>query len=280
MHVSTQIHSTRRGPNGGRRGERAPGGIRPPLSPRRADLLRGAAESRVREESLRSIDVWLRRAEARPGLWLAALAALLALQIGPLWYATQDGVAYLSIARSIAGGGPVARLGDPQLGYPTGYPWLISPVLLAGPRPFLLLSLLHWLMAVAFMLGVYRWARAQIGAGAPWVTALVMANVHVWNLYRRTLSEAAFCAVLIWTITLLNGVIDSAADLGSRRGRRQLLLAGAALVILSTIREVGMLVGAGAALAVLARLPAGGLGWRAAARPLALTAAAIAFGLA
>ena len=111
-------------------------------------------------------EAWLARAEQRPARWLTLFAVVLGLQIGPLWYASPDGAAYVSIARSIAAGGPVARLGNPQLGFPLGYPLLISPAFLTGPRPFLLLSIVHWVLAVIFMLGVHRWLRRRLGAGA------------------------------------------------------------------------------------------------------------------
>ena len=204
---------------------------------------------------LAALDAWCARAERRPWRWLVLLATLLALQVGPIWYATPDGTAYLSIARSIAAGGEVADLGSPLRFFPTGYPLLISPVFHAGRRPLLLLSLAHWLLAVVCMLGVFRWARSQFAESAPWVTALVMANVHIWILYRRTLSESAFCAVLPWTVLAWNGVvarIDGAAPAGRGwRGAVRALLAVGLLALLIAIREAGALIGVGVALAAL-----------------------------
>ena len=69
---------------------------------------------------LATLDAWCAAAERRPGRWLILFAALLALQVGPMWYATPDGVAYLSIARSLAGADAPANLGRPQLGFPIG----------------------------------------------------------------------------------------------------------------------------------------------------------------
>lgn len=247
--------------------------------------------------SLRRLDGWLQRAEERPLPWLVGVALLLAIQISPHWYATPDGAAYLSIARRLAAGGPVTKLGDTQLGFPLGYPLLISPGFLIGERPFLLLSVLHWILGVVFMLGVYRWARRLLGAPALWVTAVVMTNVNLWIHQRRTLSEAAFLAVMIWAVAALNAVLDggwqwgrvrlaSAAEpLTSTRagdthnGRRGVLgaalAAGALLIMLSMIREVGLLFGAGFAVALLMRVARGATTRRAAAFPLAVTAIAI-----
>lgn len=222
----------------------------------------------------RGLDERLARAEERALPWLAGFAVLLALQISPLWYATPDGAAYLSIARGIAAGGPLARLGDAQLGFPIGYPLLISPVFLAGARPFMLLALVHWLLAVVFMVGVYRWTRQYIGTGALWVTGLVMANVNVWNLYRRTLSEAAFLAVMIWTVNGLNRALTEPT--ARRAGALMpMLVAAAALPLLSAIREVGVLFGAGFVLALLARVPRRAMTWQAATLPLLVCIAVI-----
>ena len=221
-------------------------------------------------------EAWLTRADQRPARWLALFALVLALQISPLWYASPDGAGYVSIARSIAAGGPLARLGNPELAFPLGYPLLISPAFLSGPRPFLVLSIMHWILAVAFMLGVYRWMRRQLGAGALWLTGLVMANVSVWMLYRRTLSEAAFLTVMVWSVDLLDRILR--AD--PRHARVQLVLAAALLILLSAIREAGVLFGVGFGVALLARMARGVTSRRAAATALAVTAAALLIALA
>ena len=232
--------------------------------------------------SLRACESWLARADERPAVWLAGFAIVLAVQISPLWYAAPDGAAYLSIARSIASGEPITRFGDPQVSYPIGYPLLISPAFLTGARPFLVLSLMHWIMAVVFMLGVYRWMRQQVGVGALWLTGLVMANVSVWTLYRRTLSEPAFLAVMMWTVNALDGVLDAGTE-PARRPRfgaaRSVLVAGCLLVVLTAIREAGVLFGVGLALALLASAVRGAVSRRGAAAALIVTGVAIVLAL-
>jgi hypothetical protein len=135
----------------------------------------------------------------------------------------------------------------------------------------LLLSVMHWLLAVVFMLGVYWWARRQLGVGALWLTGLVMANMSVWTLYRRTLSEAAFLAAMMWAVNALNGVLDRSRRLAAL----PLLSAAASLVALTAIREVGVLFGAGFVVVLLARVASGAASRRATAMAVAAAAAAI-----
>jgi hypothetical protein len=223
---------------------------------------------------LPALETWLTRADARPAGWLVLMAVLSAAQTSTLWYATPDALNYLSIARSIAAGGEWRRLGDAQLGYPLGYPLLISPVFWTG-APLRSLSVLHWLMAVAFMLGVYKWARAQLDAGALWATALVMANVNVWILYRRALSECAFLVVMIWLVNLANRVFAE-PDTEPRLRRWRLLATGLLLILLTAIREAGALFGVAFMLMALGQARRGAMRWRTTLAPLLVAGAAIA----
>jgi hypothetical protein len=188
------------------------------------------------------LESWLAGCNERPHLWLLICAALLAVQISPWWYPAPDSVLYLSIARSIVKGEHISRLGSSQLAFPPGYPLLISPAFLVGDRPFLLLSVIHWGMAVALMLGVYVWARRQCPAAALLITGLVMVNIGVWVHYRRMLSELAFMMVAVWTVYVLN----AARRASTLRSALSWGVAGALLlVLLGMIREVGVLFGAG-----------------------------------
>src|SRR5690242_16975072 len=64
---------------------------------------------------------------ARPRLLVACWAALVGVQIiTPLWYATPDASGYLSIARSLARGGPPTYLGSRNLIFGIGYPAVIA----------------------------------------------------------------------------------------------------------------------------------------------------------
>ncbi len=193
-----------------------------------------------------AIEDCLARQSARPMPWLVAFAILLAIQISPWWYPTPDATAYLSIARSIALTHRLSNLGGVHLGYPPGYPLLISPAFLISSRPFMVLSLMHWVMAAIFMAGVYRWTRSLAPTAAVLLTGLVMVNVALWIYYRRTLSELAFMTVMIWAVIALNAALQA----GALRSRVLATAIGIALlIVLVTIRETGVLLAAGFAVA-------------------------------
>jgi hypothetical protein len=221
-----------------------------------------AGQSALKTEDVAAIELKLEhlmaRLNSRPRLVLAALAGLFAIQISPWWYSTPDASAYLSIARSIASGGPLANLSSPHLAYPIGYPLIVSPAFLVSARPFVLISIIHWLLALALMLGIYRWSSRQAPRAALLITALVMSNVSLWNYYHRTLSELAFMAVAIWTVQAFNEALEAREGRGSVAW---LAVASVLLVLLSQIREVGVLFGGGFGIAILIRALAGRIGW-------------------
>lgn len=188
---------------------------------------------------------WWMRLERSPRGALAVVAVLLTALIGPLWYATPDAAAYLSIARRLSQGAPPHAFGQPQPSFPLGYPLLISPAFHIAPDPFVLLSVVNWLLAIAFMLATYQWMRRVVPDAAVLLTLLVMANINVWNLYRRTLSEVLFLPLLMWTVALAGGALTD--EKGSRRATRVAAVT-ILLVWLTATRETGIL----AALAVAA----------------------------
>lgn len=205
-----------------------------------------------------AIEDWLARQSAHPLPWLLSFAILLAIQISPWWYPTPDAASYLSIARSLAVAHRLGNLGGVHLGYPPGYPLLISPAFLISARPFMVLSLIHWVMAVILMAGVYRWTRSLAPAAAVLLTGLVMVNVAFWIYYRRTLSELAFMTVMIWAVIALNSALES---IGARSRAVRTAVATTLLIALVTIRETGVLLAAGFAIAALLDIRAGKLRW-------------------
>jgi hypothetical protein len=208
-----------------------------------------------------AIEAWLERQSRHPKRWLALFAVPLAIQIGAYWLPTPDSVAYLSIARSIVSGHGLANLGYAHLAYPPGYPLLISSAFLISPIPFLAISAIHWLMAVALMLGLYRWTSQRAQPAALILTGLVMVNVTLWIYYHRTLSELAFMAVMIWTVVALNDGIEARQPYQRVMGT----IAGTfLLVLLAMIREVGVLFGLGFLLALGFAARSGKLRWRSA----------------
>ena len=81
------------------------------------------------------------------------------------------------------------------------------------------------------MVGFYRWARQALPDGAVLVTGLAEVNLGVWIHYRRTLSEIAFMAIVIWTVQALEATrrrgagrqasFFAGAGGGSGRGQRE-----------------------------------------------------------
>ena len=196
---------------------------------------------------VRDVERRLAAINRRPRLWLTIFALLLAIQISPFWHPTKDGAVYLSVARSLSNGGQLTQLGSPCYTIPLGYPALISPAFLAGDRPFLAISVIQWMLAVACLLGVYYWARRHFPSVAVQITGLAMLNAAVWFHYRQTLKEIAFMAVLIWTVNVLHALLR---PLPARRLLPYAFVATALATVLALIRYPGILIltGFGAAM--------------------------------
>src|ERR1700678_4108391 len=94
-------------------------------------------------------------ATSRDGLGVAALALLFAIQINPWLYPSEDGCLYLQTVHSFLS---VEHFASFRCLVPPGYPLLIAPAFLFGDRPFLAVSIVSWLLAVATIAGVYVWA--------------------------------------------------------------------------------------------------------------------------
>lgn len=187
----------------------------------------------------------------RPRVAFAIGAAVMAIQISPLWYATPDAAVYLSIARSIARGGPITALGNPHLALPIGYPIMVAPAFLISDYPFLYISLIHWLLTLILMAGVFRWASQFGRKAALLIAALVMANASLWIYYHRTLSELAFMTVSVWAVCFLNAGISASRQ--TRQAITQLALGSVLLAFAASVRESGAVFAVGfAAAATLA----------------------------
>jgi len=190
---------------------------------------------------------------------MTLFAGLLATQLTSLWSPTPDAAGYISIARSIAHGGPPTNMGSAKLHYAPGYPLLVSPAFWTSDRPFLLLLVMQWLFAVAFMLGVYYWAKTWFAGSELWITALAMANIGLWMHARTTISELPFMALLMGTALALDRF--ALAD-DPRAAAKRGLIAAALAALLSLIRPVGVLVISGYGLMVLLRACRRQIPWR------------------
>jgi hypothetical protein len=224
------------------------------------------------------LEALLERQTEHPIRWFVTLALLLVIQVNPWWLPTPDATAYLSIARSLAAHHGLRMFGYSHIAYPPGYPILISAAFWISPLPFLALAAMQCLMALAFMLGLYRWMTRQTPTGAMVLTTLVMVNVTLWIYYHRTLSELAFMTTAIWAV----GILDRALDGSAGRGHIFDVIGGAVLLILLTlIREAGMLFAVALGITALLRVRRGTLSLAAAVSAIAvilLPAAAAAIG--
>ena len=126
-----------------------------------------------------------------------------------------------------------ASWSQPHLHYAPGYSLLISPTFLLSAKPFLYISILHFVLSLTLMLGFYNWSRLGRTA-ALLITALVLCNPGLWNIYRQTMSEIAFMAALIWSAIFLE------RSLSTPHRTRNLILAALTTSILCLIRHVGI----------------------------------------
>jgi hypothetical protein len=150
---------------------------------------------------LRLVDI----APRRDQFGLAALALLFAIQISPWLYPSEDGCLYL---RTVSNFLSTERLDDFRCLVPPGYPLLIAPAFLFGERPFLAVSILSWLLAVATIGGVYVWARRLMPSAALLLTAAVAVNISLWTFYRRPSKELATLAFLLGTVNVMHRLLD------------------------------------------------------------------------
>lgn len=211
---------------------------------------------------------------ARPALWLAIFAALLAIQIHSSWRPLPDSAGYLSIARNPAHGQGLMRLGQRHIYYAPGYPLAISPAYLFSDHPFLLISVLQWGFATATMLGIYFWARGFGRRLAVVIAGLSVLNAGFLDCYRNFLSDTLFMALLVWTSYLLTLAMEASTT----RRAAWLTAAGALLsAYMVTVRQVGVVVPAGFGVALLLAAIARRITWQrmlAQGLPVAIAAAA------
>lgn len=181
---------------------------------------------------------WEERAYAaaqRPGLWFALLALLLALQVKWWWQPCPDAVSYLSIARHLAHG-ELQRCDSPHVVMAPGYPLLVAPAFLISDRPFLIIAVVHFVLAMLLMAAVYLWFRRWGCPAAAPLAALVLSSACFCQHYRNTISELAFTTALMWAAYALERLIRAATW-------RQTALWGAAALCLSVLAASTRLVG-------------------------------------
>jgi 4-amino-4-deoxy-L-arabinose transferase-like glycosyltransferase len=187
-------------------------------------------------------------ARDRAAAWVLGLAVLLlVVQVSTVWYVSRDGASYLSIARSLAHGAGPTNLGREQLFFAPGYSFLIAPTFWLGEYPFLWISLLHALLAIAWLGLTKKWLAQFATADAVILTAVCVTNVSVGILLRKTLSEALFMPALVAGALAL-AWLRTATELRQRLGAS--LAVGLGLAGLCLARQVGVMLLPGFTIAV------------------------------
>jgi hypothetical protein len=204
----------------------------------------------VEPASLPGAEGWLARMVRRPVLWLVLFSIPLAAQVGPLWKPSPDPIGYLSIARQIAHGQPLRRLGSPSLHYAIGYPILVAPAFWLGDYPVVAIFFINWIFAVLTIVGVYLWARRDFPQAALLLTGLVVWNASYWSMYQEPLSEIPFTAAIVWAALACRALLD-ARTVGSIV--LWTLVSMLLVIAAATIRQVGIFVAAGYGMAALIR---------------------------
>ncbi len=230
--------------------------------------IRGASDNRPasKQNSLPTrpslalrLEQWLSWLEEHPRLSLGTLVFLLTAQISPWFYPTGDGSLYLSTVREFLSQFRAGQVSEFRCFVPPGYPLLILPAFLTGDKPFLALSILNWALAMALLLGTYRWMKRQFPSAAVLLTGVVMVNITLWTFYRRPLKELAFMAMLMWSVELLHHLLRP------KPTRTTLLYAGGTgllITLLSLIRYPGLTLVIGFTLAVLVQARRGDMSWK------------------
>jgi len=191
-------------------------------------------------------------------LVMLVLVAILAMQISPNFELNPDGVSYMSIARNLALHGRLERLGSAHAHFAPGYAVLISPAFFFAARPFVLIQVINLLLCVLFMLGTYAWLARYDREMALLATAFVLVNAGFMDLFRRASAEMAFMPAMMGAALAL----AVAAQTRQRQTLWKAMAAAVMLVMLACfIRQVGVILAAGFAAAMVAGAIRGQVGW-------------------
>ncbi len=178
---------------------------------------------------------------------LVVISAILLIQVNPYWIPKYDAEGYLSIAKSIAAGEGLTRHGNPHIFWAPGYPIAISPLFFVFGHSFLSISVAHWCLLILFLFGTYVWTKRIAPEYALSVAILSATNVGVLYYFRRTISEALFMPLLIWTAIALNELTDR----HTAKRAWILPLASIAATYLCVVRQAGLMLPLGFGLMML-----------------------------
>lgn len=182
---------------------------------------------------------------SRSDRWILILAVIwLALQISPLWYPTPDSAAYISIARGIAERHVLENHGRAQLYYSIGYPLLLAPLFAFDREPFLLISVIQFVLGLGVIALSYRWVKSIAAPHAAWIAALTVCTTSFGSIHRRPLTESAFTVAWLGGVLILNRAIAA-------RGWRAIVFGSLMVAATTLIRPAGITLAAGFAATAL-----------------------------
>ena len=163
------------------------------------------------------------------------------------------------MARSFATTGHFTSLGRNTLIFPVGYPLLITPAFLIGEQtPFLVITVIHALLAAVYLAGIYVWVRRYAPKAALPIALIALGNTVVLAIFRRPLSEVSFLPVMIWLCNALDQLdspqrfCEAPSGPSPQKARWTTVLpASLLLTCLAMIRPTGIIFAAGFALQLL-----------------------------
>jgi len=181
----------------------------------------------------------MRSYQLRDPFLLAAFLLVMGLQISGNWLPTPDASGYISMANSLADTGQMKRLGNPHLYLNPCYPLLIAPLFIGDGFPFWQVSVAQWCFLSLFVVASYLWVKNDFPEWAVFIAILAGGNALIAVHYRRTLSELAFMAVMMWLVLCIQQATRKIAT-----SRFILLLFGIAILagLLPAIRHAGIVV--------------------------------------
>ncbi|MBL4701777.1 MAG: hypothetical protein JKX85_11030 [Phycisphaeraceae bacterium] len=161
------------------------------------------------------------------------MALLLAGAINSIWWSSGgDAITYLGVARSLWQDGQLALLGQREIFNQIGITFFYAPAFAFGDRPFLVLSIMQWFVAVGAMVGCYHWLRKILSRDdSILLTGLMFLN----NVFLALLSSFSHGNVLLLS-TVWDGIgVPTSGKSGQRAEVEKGLALGARVFTVSNL---------------------------------------------
>ena len=125
----------------------------------------------------------------------------MAVQVSPWLYPAVDGCLYLKTIREFLS---ARNLSSFHCYVPPGYLPLIAPAFAFGDRPFLAISILQWLMALALIGGLYVWHSMNFRRRPCCLRPSLWSISASGRTTDGRWKEIASMAILMWTVNLMH----------------------------------------------------------------------------